>query len=819
MFSSSSFSQPANSPTPSNTRIFVDAAGHPLPVFVESNGIRDNRPKLIRTLRNYGANICIDVSLARIIIVEPHTSEGRQFVRDWGMDPGKVILEVAWIRRCLEAGRALLENDAWGGCGNLDGTPLENEPENDNDQGLFTHGRAFGLNGGQSSQPHTPTDLGPSSRRRSSLLPTRHPAATDHNAPSSVSQFSQDIASSSFHRSPTSSPPSVKDQVPLPFNTQHQAPQQFSQNALPNVPNMPNMPNMTPNMHASYGQLVPQQQFNMNGMNPQMMNPQMLQAFMSNSEMLMNAVTAMMMMQGMAGNGPFMSPGWQGQAPQSYMQLPSHSQVYPAMQPLQPQPLDLVPSEKINGYSDGATGTAQDVSVAMKNEEQTPHRSLSPLPTFTVVNDSESDSSSPPTQSILRQRARKRHRDSSGLISPKPPKRSRSPSDLHSKKRDKKRPSLSTEHTASQGLPLERNQAQPIGIFTHRDGKPMTFFVQVQMRNRQNIIKQIKINGGKIEADPPKADFILLDTRPGKDRDLWMKTVRDSGRLALGPGFIEACVNSKELVEEDDFIIESKKGKRRSSTAQGKNGSNSAESEERESPSVVEMVQQSQGQEPGSRSPSPPIISQTMFTGGRNPFTSEEIRYALRFAEYLLRKNHRISMQQLGDELASRAPRHPGRSWMSLLYKEHRAELELIRDQVAGQERRKLKGSPANALSGSEPEVEAQLIQPVETTNAESSSGAGPGQPNGSRNDGAGLERADPEDPSKLFNDDLKTIIDFFANPPAGVVDDEALWIALASKHNCRTASRWQNFYEANQRIVDQRLRDALNIRSIDTTT
>ncbi|KAL5534362.1 hypothetical protein ACEPAG_824 [Sanghuangporus baumii] len=792
MFSSSSFSQPSNSPTPSNQQIFVDAADNPLQVFVESNGIRDNRPKLIRTLRNYGANICVDVSLARIIIVEPHTSEGRQFVRDWGMDPGKVILEVAWIRRCLEAGRALLENDVWGGCGNLDGTPLENEPENDDDQGLFTHSRAFGLNGRQSSQSHTATDSGPSSRRRSSLLPTPHPVATDRNAPSSVSQYPQDIASSSFRRSPTPSPPSVQAQVPHPFNMQHQVPQQFSQNALPNVPSMPNIPNMAPNMLASYGQLVPQPQFNMNDMNPQRINPQMLQAFMRSPEMLMNAMTAMMMMQGMSGNGPFMPPGWQGQAPQSYMQLPS--QAYPTMQPVQPQPSDCVPSEEINGHSDGATGTTQDASVLMKIEEQTPHRSLSPLPTFTGVNNSESDSSSP-TQSIFRQRARKRHRESSGLISPKPAKRSRSPSDLHSKKRDKKRRSLSTEHTASQESPLEGKQAQPIGIFTHRDGKPMNFFVQVQMRNRQNIIKHIRVNGGRIEADPLKADFIVLDTRPGKDRDLWMKTVRDSGRIALGPGFIEACVNSKGMVKEDDFIIKSKKGKRKSSTAQGKNRSDSAEPEERESPSVMEM---------------------TMFTGGRNPFTSEEVRYALRLSEHLLRENYNISMQQLGDELASRAPRHPAKSWLSLLYKEHRAELELIRGQAAGQVHREHKGSPANALGGSEPEVEAQLIQPVETTNAHDSSGA---EPNGSRNGSAGPERIGSEDPSRLYNDDLKTIIDFFANPPAGVTEDEVLWAALASKHNCQTASSWENFYEANQGIVDQRLRDVLSIRSEDITT
>ena len=28
-------------------------------------------------------------------------------------------------------------------------------------------------------------------------------------------------------------------------------------------------------------------------------------------------------------------------------------------------------------------------------------------------------------------------------------------------------------------------------------------------------------------SDPPEADFIILDSRPGKDRDQWLKVVKD----------------------------------------------------------------------------------------------------------------------------------------------------------------------------------------------------------------------------------------------------------------------------------------------------
>jgi hypothetical protein len=58
--------------------------------------------------------ICHGPAEAHIILVDSTTDPGIQFIRDWGTDPAKFVLESSWARKCIEAGRVLLQNDNWG---------------------------------------------------------------------------------------------------------------------------------------------------------------------------------------------------------------------------------------------------------------------------------------------------------------------------------------------------------------------------------------------------------------------------------------------------------------------------------------------------------------------------------------------------------------------------------------------------------------------------------------------------------------------------------------------------------------------------------
>ena len=74
-----------------------------------------------------------DPADAQIILVDRETDSGRQFVREWSAD--KVVLDAAWVSRCVAAGNALLEAENWGDCADLDGTPIDRDDDEDGDEG------------------------------------------------------------------------------------------------------------------------------------------------------------------------------------------------------------------------------------------------------------------------------------------------------------------------------------------------------------------------------------------------------------------------------------------------------------------------------------------------------------------------------------------------------------------------------------------------------------------------------------------------------------------------------------------------------------
>jgi hypothetical protein len=80
----------------------------------------------------YGASPpCHNPRDAEIIIVSTNSASGRRFIRDWGNDPSKVVLGVAWVQDCIKQGKPLLLADGWGGhVAEDDGLPI---PDGDAD--------------------------------------------------------------------------------------------------------------------------------------------------------------------------------------------------------------------------------------------------------------------------------------------------------------------------------------------------------------------------------------------------------------------------------------------------------------------------------------------------------------------------------------------------------------------------------------------------------------------------------------------------------------------------------------------------------------
>ena len=148
------FTLPSQSQQNSST-LFVNKDNTPLKIFVEAS-IR-NRPKIVRSLKvcampiqtiycytfvffrdfqSNGAEICIDPAQASIIIVDPTTEEARTFVTNWGSEHDTVVLDYAWVRKCIDSGRPLLASDAWGGCNNLEGMREEDFYKDDVEDGF-----------------------------------------------------------------------------------------------------------------------------------------------------------------------------------------------------------------------------------------------------------------------------------------------------------------------------------------------------------------------------------------------------------------------------------------------------------------------------------------------------------------------------------------------------------------------------------------------------------------------------------------------------------------------------------------------------------
>ena len=470
------------------------------------------------------------MSRSRIILVDPGTNEGRQFVRDWGVDQGKVVLNYVWAYHCMDAGRALLENDNYGGFGELDGTPLDGDLDDEDKQ----EGPSTSTSHSHRSTAAKPKKLPPhlkaiprdsaSSSSSSSALPTPSPSMlTPRPIPSAFPPSQSPQAMHSTNMSSHYTP--VSNQIPRQYST---PPATASPMIPPYFPKPVRPPSTTPTQvheglpyqvaHAM--QPPPQPPPIPPASNPYEVallgshsytNPmqQQLMNLMSNPELMSAAMSMLQQQMVHPGGMNNMNPHNGAVATPATINT---SQAWPAL----PQPMGLL--QTAPGFLTSMSPTQHYQQSPFSNEgsrSQSIERERVASPPVTVKTEPNNQSllfsrqSGSPTVSdddlnIYSQSGKRRSSDS-GLLQGSISKRAKRDAEHRSSSlsqtvRSKEHKKRSSKHGPVE-LQIEtltpqepkRSQVTSTGVFTGYNGKPIPFFVQVDMRNRVHVTGMIKV--------------------------------------------------------------------------------------------------------------------------------------------------------------------------------------------------------------------------------------------------------------------------------------------------------------------------------------
>ncbi|PSR70769.1 hypothetical protein PHLCEN_2v13351 [Hermanssonia centrifuga] len=103
-------------------------------------------------------------------------------------------------------------------------------------------------------------------------------------------------------------------------------------------------------------------------------------------------------------------------------------------------------------------------------------------------------------------------------------------------------------------------------IFRTESGEPLAFFVSMDLNNRSDIVDLIKKNGGKIYADIPHADIVVLAPCKKSFVDHLMAAVT-ARKPAVQATFVHQCVLGRTLLDPGDFSFEGFEAKNRKNQA------------------------------------------------------------------------------------------------------------------------------------------------------------------------------------------------------------------------------------------------------------
>ncbi|KAJ3842588.1 hypothetical protein F5878DRAFT_722110 [Lentinula raphanica] len=368
------------------------------------------------------------------------------------------------------------------------------------------------------------------------------------------------------------------------------------------------------------------------------------------------------------------------------------------------------------------------------------------------------------------------------------------------------------------------------------DGKSLKFYVQVDLKNRSELVSEIKKNGGSTTNEIQDADYAVLSSKSRYLAEL-LHAAKASKTPAVRTLFIRDCIEEGKILPHSGYLLAepttrkpgrpsyndaspSKKPRSETTrkepslskvpTAKQRSTSDTVKKETTKatstaSPSTVKLektrdnannnkereklvVKKHSSSAIGKRSeissripspPPPPESTRVLNKGGRYSYSPAERAFVETYVKILFERDHLTSNTKIAKELHRKMPHHTIRSWNTTVGGQLRETIENARKRAGIAYRKRA------AHAGDKP---------------------GPQQsPAEERDKPAKRPKLSDEE---LRNRDIELIAKFFADGEANDLKDEdrdTLWARIHKKGNWRSPSSWEAFYEEIHEEVKQR--------------
>lgn len=607
--------------------------------------------------------------------MDSSTDEGRLFIRDWGTDENKVVLEYSWVNSCISEGRVLDESHQWGGfLTHDDGLPIVKEEDIPKSVAISRATILFRSCIIRSPFP-TPRDT-----PEDAVVLSRGCAKQDEQnvVPTSATKVPRPTTVRSQSPTGVMQPPGSID----PLN-HHQYSE--SQQIFTNIP-----PSHYPSVQPMAQQVpLPAQGY-----------PMDIRTFVDflskQSDPRIGAQYAPLLVANAVSGGTW---PW----------VPLLDQNAHANLPKMMNSHHADSSSLPNAYASSIGPLAQATDL----------QDVPPFPTL------------PPS---IRRKSPVVSRSSSESQAIKGKRRSRAGSSGYL-------PSAESSSAPRRTSASRQSSSHRRTLFTSSTGKELSFFVQVDLKDRQLTINAVKVcvlsmfiriypdglqkNGGILSSDHAVADYCVLYSRSTTFKDL-RRSTHAAGRPPVNASFVHDCVAQNMLLDPAPYLFPlpsspSKKRKREvlagqqsKDTSQAKKSRGMASQVEpkqlkkEENSPVSKIKPKKEDRSPmlkmitldngriGARSPTPPPEeSHVQLTRRGVKYSEHERDYALRYVEVLLERDHQMSANAIAANLfrkvstlesfscihtkAPQVPSHSLASWRSFLVRTVRDDVELIR--------------------------------------------------------------------------------------------------------------------------------------------